>query len=175
MTTLAKHSFPNQAVMDNSEFIPNGNIYLMCSKPYRYVSYPYFDEKLLGKLTDEIEQFSNDVTKSAKQDNKHKIIDEIRLIIESYYEYFKVNVFGSFANKLSLPSSDIDLVVQVQGIEDQLESLRNIQNLLSANKFKGMIAKVILIGNTYNPMIKLDLTEKYDRTKVDILIEDERH
>jgi DNA polymerase sigma len=83
-------------------------------------------------------------------------------------------VYGSFANTLSLPSSDVDLVItHTNDDEENSTLLRKLE--MSLDRYKDIIKSTHLIAHTLMPVLKLDLTDKYNNIKIDITVYDLRH
>lgn len=75
------------------------------------------------RLHNEITQFTRLVEPSLKEkQRRHDLVNRIRRLIQSLFDNATVEVFGSLATGLFLPSSDIDIVVQTED-----ESRRNGQ------------------------------------------------
>jgi len=80
----------------------------------------------------------------------------------------KVNVFGSFASGLYLPSSDIDLVVSgTQGLF--------LESLLKKMQAMKSVESVFHIPNAAVPVLKIKMYVNNHPVNIDISVEDNRH
>lgn len=87
-------------------------------------------------LTHEIIYFSSQVEEAAKEHDLHKelLIHKLKDIISIHLSCFDVKIYGSYATGLSLPSGDIDIVLEPNSLysnskiryDDPLEILNNV-------------------------------------------------
>ena len=110
------------------------NLYTICNLDFRAHDSNY--ENLTDILTKEIEQFNESCQKAMNRDLKLKLIDKFKNIIADLLDNnSSIEVFGSFANSLCLPWSDIDLVIQDPPNDSELlsfikERLEKEQNMI---------------------------------------------
>lgn len=87
-------------------------------------------------------------------------VDRIRSVVLSIWPRASVEVFGSFATGLYLPTSDVDLVVLSSGAEDIPNALRALASKLSK---KNLATEVQVIAKARVPIIKfVDRESKFN-------------
>ena len=139
-----------------------------------------FDEKYIkDNLQRDILDFQLYVKANEKM--KQKPINEIRSSLQEILEAngydYKVYFFGSYETELSLPWSDLDLILasknQSKKIEDSEEKLKEILSLLSNANW---INKPILITNyRVFPYITFSTDEKHGFMNVNLTIPDKKN
>ncbi|GLB43674.1 putative cid1 family poly A polymerase [Lyophyllum shimeji] len=100
-----------------------------------------------------------------ERQTREAVMAEIRRVVHERFRNAEVNVFGSTATGLSLPTSDIDIVLMIPHIQDVRQALFQ----LSA-KFKtsGLTSNVFVNHRAPVPIIILTLREEYGPISVDI-------
>lgn len=124
------------------------------------------------QLRDELNTFMQEIERWQEEVEPvySELTTKLRRIIKKKFANGGMEVYGSYATKLHLPSSDIDMVItNVQG--DKREILQSIERLLKTHNF---IKSTTLIKATV-PLIRIR-TELLNRTIfVDITVSDPNH
>lgn len=113
----------------------------------------------LEKWQEEVEPVYSELTKKIKR------------IIKKKFPSCEVEIYGSYATKLHLPSSDIDMVVLNLDCEKR-EALRTIDRLLRSQSFT---LSTNFIQNAMVPVIKLKTELMSKQVQIDITINDLNH
>lgn len=93
-------------------------------------------KEVLPHLNKEIRRFEMDVTKYNEdmEATFDSLIDKVRDIIALRYPNIKLQTYGSYATKLCLPWSDIDIVLNCADVQEPITSqqffLKKIEALL---------------------------------------------
>lgn len=134
-----------------------------------------YDSSSLEKTLDkEVQDFELDI--NAKMTEKNKIFDQLYAeLVGTIKDTLKINFelypYGSFASRLNLPWSDIDIVLDTFS-EAGLESLELLETAFARQP---LITEVKFIKNTSIPVLKLVANAQYDNLKIDITLQDPRH
>ena len=100
-----------------------------------------------------------------------EITNTIKSIIKSKYPAANIEIYGSFASKLHLPSSDIDMVLHnIDG--EKREVLRNIDKILRDQVF---IVSCNYIQTAFVPVIKIKSELLGKQVQIDITVNDQNH
>lgn len=103
-------------------------------------------KELLPYLNKEINRFEREVNlyNDEMQDTFDSLIDKVRNIITQRYPNIKLHTYGSYATKLCLPWSDIDIVLNCTDMQDSMISqqsfLKKIEILLAVITLKFHLA-----------------------------------
>jgi non-canonical poly(A) RNA polymerase PAPD5/7 len=107
---------------------------------------------------------------------REKLIEDLRSIVQTSYKGCILQLYGSFATGLCLPTSDIDLMITGGGIESQwhpTEVLAVIETQLL--KAKQIVEKCELIKSLSMPVLKVMCNKDYNYLNVDITVKDSKH
>jgi non-canonical poly(A) RNA polymerase PAPD5/7 len=99
------------------------------------------------------------------------LLTRIQRIVEALWEGARIEVYGSIATKLCLPTSDVDLVIVGRldyGVVTDL--MRELEDKLSDEPWV-KVDSVHAIETASIPIIKLTCTEEYCELAVDITFE----
>lgn len=115
---------------------------------------PWVDRRKQPKsLHDEIvafDQFLQATTGELTQ--REQVISRVRTLVKSKYPVAKIDVFGSCATKLFLPSSDIDCVLSEHGVGAGTKGiLKNVQAVMQRS---GLFRKIVVLSRAKVPIIK---------------------
>ncbi|KAG5638493.1 hypothetical protein H0H81_012298 [Sphagnurus paluster] len=93
------------------------------------------------------------------------IMASIRGVVHSRFRNAEIQVFGSSATGLGLPTSDIDIVVNIPHIPDVKQGLFQL-----ASKFRnsGLTSSVFVNHRAHVPIIVMTLREEYGSISVDV-------
>ncbi|KAL4466985.1 hypothetical protein ABPG74_010582 [Tetrahymena malaccensis] len=135
-------------------------------------------KELIPHLNQEIREFEREVNEYNKrmEPTFDELIRKVEDIIKQNFPNIKLNKYGSYATKLCLPWSDIDIAVDISGInkEDANQSfLKTIEVLLFAHS--DLVQEILNVQNTSVPVLKVTCTQKYDYKKLDITILEGKH
>lgn len=87
---------------------------------------------------------------------REEAVKRVRIVVESIWKNAQLQVFGSFATGLYLPTSDIDAVILHSGCRQVQDGLRALANALSR---RGMAKNVQVISKARVPIIKFQEKE----------------
>lgn len=123
------------------------------------------DSMMIDMLHEEIGQFVSYVSSltQVKTLQQQKLLQRIQAIVERIWAGARVDPYGSFATGLSIPSSDLDLVVSGFRINsydkhhwsDLPVSLSPLQTLAAALKKQGWLKRMQCIETASVPVIKI--------------------
>ncbi|EAR96991.3 nucleotidyltransferase domain protein (macronuclear) [Tetrahymena thermophila SB210] len=134
-------------------------------------------KELIPHLNEEIREFEREVNEYNKrmEPTFDELIKKVEDIIKQQYPNIKLNKYGSYATKLCLPWSDIDIVVDASGVNDSANQsfLKTIESLLLAHS--DLVQEIFNVSNTSVPVLKVTCTQKYDYKKLDITILEGKH
>ncbi|KAL4510168.1 hypothetical protein ABPG72_010361 [Tetrahymena utriculariae] len=134
-------------------------------------------KELIPHLNEEIRKFEREVNEYNKrmEPTFDELIKKVEDIIKQQYPNIKLTKYGSYATKLCLPWSDIDIVVDASGVNDSANSsfLKTIQVLLKNHS--DLVLDIYNVSNTSVPVLKVTCTQKYDFKKLDITILEGKH
>ena len=137
-------------------------------KPLSLTSYNeshHFKEEVQAFLS-EIDKWQEEVESAYSE-----ITNTIKSIIKSKYSAANIEIYGSFASKLHLPSSDIDMVLhKIEG--EKREILRNIDKILRDQTF---IVSCNFIHTAFVPVIKIKAELLGKQVQIDITVNDQNH
>lgn len=85
---------------------------------------------------------------------------------------YNLYTYGSYANGLCLPNSDIDLLIEFQ---DEYAAVSNLETLSQHLASFPFIKESKFIKFTAVPVLKIETTSEYDFFKVDITLKDTTH
>ena len=109
------------------------------------------------RLHEEILAFARFVAPTKQERNaREEAVERVRQVIESIWKNAQLQVFGSFATGLYLPTSDIDAVILRSGCRQVQDGLRALANALSR---RGMAKNVQVISKARVPIIKFQEKE----------------
>ncbi|KAM3139276.1 hypothetical protein pb186bvf_008686 [Paramecium bursaria] len=128
------------------------------------------------RLTQDINQFLEEIENYYKKhdQNFNRLINEIAIVVERTFPGAKVDVYGSYATKLCLPHSDIDLVIKLQNFNMvyQADLLRNLDIQLRECKF---IEETKCITQSTTPVLRVKCSKAYIYKRLDISIQENKH
>ncbi|OMJ95189.1 hypothetical protein SteCoe_1569 [Stentor coeruleus] len=170
LDTLRKRLDENQKESDASNTIKRTGKKIQIS----YLKPLPVPEKAIGiSLKDEAINFMQEIEKWQEEVENiyNDLTNKIRKSINKKFPLSIVEIYGSYANKLHLPSSDIDMVVtNIEG--DKREILRSIERVLRNQIY---VKSTNFIHQASVPVIKVR-TELANRTvQIDITINDTNH
>jgi non-canonical poly(A) RNA polymerase PAPD5/7 len=132
------------------------------------------DKQILKSLHTDIIDF-NEYNKEQMRLNKpiiEQVIENIRILVNTYFVDMEVSVFGSYSTNLCLTWSDVDLVlVSKSGILDP-NILRKLSSLIQMQPWK---KSCLLIETTNIPVVKIVTTENFLNYHIDISVQDNKH
>lgn len=137
---------------------------------------PLYSEEIEHILHEEIVFFEakiNDVN-TARKTMFDKLIAIVEAAIKDIIPAGKVYLYGSYATGLSMPWSDIDMVIDIpdDGMSP-LDILPQIEKSLEGQD--GVVADSKFIRQASIPVLKIVCTEKYLDTKIDVCLHEPRH
>ena len=135
----------------------------------------YTNSNLEKLLHEEIVEFVKevDLITENKQKTFKEIIISLREIISSAVKSgFELYTYGSYANGLNLPWSDIDLLIEFTDNSDGKENLELIEK---AFKKSEKFLEANYIKSASIPVLKLFTDVSFGSTKIDITIKDSNH
>ena len=124
-------------------------------------------------LKAEVQAFLSEIDKWQEEVESvySEITSTIKSIIKSKYSAANIEIYGSFASKLHLPSSDIDMVLhKIEG--EKREILRNIGKILKDQTF---IVSCNFIHTAFVPVIKIKAELLGKQVQIDITVNDQNH
>lgn len=101
-----------------------------------------------------------------------KFVRQVTKLVSRHWQGASVEVFGSYANNIHLPTSDIDLVIVgakgdiVQNLSELNESLIKLTEFVESTKF---------ISTASVPVIKVCLVQRNAKVQIDITVQDSKH
>mmetsp|Transcript_10073 Transcript_10073/g.19838 ORF Transcript_10073/g.19838 Transcript_10073/m.19838 type:complete len:691 (-) Transcript_10073:44-2116(-) len=135
---------------------------------------PYSYEVMCQSLQDDISDFISEL--DSWQRNVKPVYDKfvrhVSKLVSRHWEGASVEVFGSYANNLHLPTSDIDLVIVgsrgdiVQCLSELNDSLLKLTEFVEGTKF---------ISTASVPVIKCTLVQRNAKVQIDITVQDSKH
>lgn len=86
-----------------------------------------------------------------------------------------MDIYGSYAAGLCLPSSDIDLIIVSRnpGLEFNIAGL--LENLKSELGKRQWVTQANIVKNAAMSVMRVDCNEEMGNIKIDITVEDSRH
>ena len=136
-----------------------------------------FDENyIIQNINKDIIDFQN-FTKEQIQKKHNAVAGVISLLQEivdqSKFDY-RIQIFGSYATGLCLPSSDLDLILVPRSIPHGKE-YTILQSLYIKLQEVKCLSAPKLIENFINPFIVIQANELYDYININISIQDMKH
>ena len=123
-----------------------------------------------------------------KSRSKETLLQRIRDIVAEHLSCFDVHIYGSYATGFSLPSGDIDIVLEPNSFyptskhryNDPLELIHSIletqQKPLTEEESKmTWVHKIKFLKSATIPVIKIEASEEYDSVAIDITITGPNH
>lgn len=142
----------------------------------KFHSIPYNDTMILKYLQKDLIDYHNQIKEIITE--KKLVVDEIvhtiQLIVNDLNPDYEVRLYGSYSTGLSLPWSDLDVVLSSKSgkLVQDTYFLKRLYNLLS---IKPWITEHKFIENTAIPIITLVSSREYLSFKIDISIQEEKH
>lgn len=123
--------------------------------------------KGIESLTEEIKDFIKFIeTPNYEKLVRKELVNRIKLIIESHIPQCKCYTFGSYCTNLSIPSSDIDIVVL--GLPPKKKVLHMVSHLISQYN---ICKKPLVISKAKVPIVKLE--DSLSKIHIDISFDEE--
>eukprot|EP01022_Parablepharisma_sp_SALTPOND_P004298 TRINITY_DN119_c0_g1_i1.p1 TRINITY_DN119_c0_g1~~TRINITY_DN119_c0_g1_i1.p1 ORF type:complete len:975 (-),score=71.83 TRINITY_DN119_c0_g1_i1:8854-11778(-) len=144
---------------------------------YKYAVNDLPKDYVYDKLTSDIAEFCKLVKLEtvAMKSVRERLISEIRSQVRMLNSYLEISIYGSYAVDLSLPTSDIDIIiVQAQGIS-KANSAAILENLCEVLKRQKYVRETKMIQNTSMPVLRVECNEEMNCAKLDITVNDSRH
>lgn len=143
----------------------------------RPINDPQIMEDIHNQLHDEIMKFEQSVNKynEENKENYDSLIKKISEAVSDIVPDSVCEIYGSFATGLSLPWSDIDIVVKLPNPNYTSGILDNLEMNLKKKKW---VVETKYIRNTTVPVLKITCIPKENSSatkKIDISIQDPRH
>ena len=128
-------------------------------------------ENVIPQLQVDMEQFSEEVRKwqTACKPVFEKAIRQVRMEVKTIWPDCDLEEYGSFANSLNLPNSDIDLVIVGSNSPSQLSELSQ------AIRLHVPITSMSLVATAFIPVLKIEMTLDSLDIRIDITQQDPRH
>lgn len=128
-------------------------------------------ENVLPQLQVDMEQFRDEVRKwqLACQPVLEKAVRQLRMEVKAIWPECELEEYGSFANNLHLPGSDIDLVIVGSSSPSQLSDLSQ------AIRLHVPITSMSLVATAFIPVLKVEMTLDSLEIRIDITQQDPRH
>lgn len=98
-------------------------------------------------------------------------VDNWQFLIQSAFPASQVCIYGSFANCLHLPSSDLDLLIVNSGFS-VLETLQKVEQMARS---RPEVQEVQLISHAFIPVLQLLVNTDMGKVKVDVTVNEEKH
>jgi ankyrin repeat protein/predicted nucleotidyltransferase len=135
---------------------------------------PYTYSQIVQSVQDDITEFTSelDAWQKSVKPTYDRLVKLVSSLVTRLWEGASVEVFGSYANNLHLPSSDIDLVIvgvrgdSIQALSELNEALGQLGEALESTKF---------ISTASVPVIKCCLVQRHAKVQVDITVQDTKH
>lgn len=138
-------------------------------KPYPVPERTNFSQNLREEITNfmiEIEKWQEEIDQTYVD-----LTGKIKRVIKKKFQYCNVELYGSYATRLHLPSSDIDMVItNIEG--DKREILRNVEKLL---KSQLQVRNTNLIHQALVPVLKIRPEVNGRAIQIDITVTDTNH
>ena len=148
-----------------------------CNKCQQLFSYniSYSNLNLEKKLHEEIVEFhdriANDLIK--KSENCAQLLQILEKTIENSINMkFTLSTYGSYANSLNMPWSDIDLLIEFAEHEDTEILLEQMETGFTKSE---IFIETKYIKNATIPVLKLTSNNDYGNTKIDITVKGNKH
>ena len=136
--------------------------------------YPYPEKMNFSNvLKDEILVFMQEIEKWQEEIDPIYVdlTSKIKRIIKKKYSNSNVELYGSYATRLHLPSSDIDMVItNIEG--DKRDILRVVEKILKNQAF---VKTTNLIHQAFVPVIKIKSEMMGKIVQIDITVSDVNH
>lgn len=100
-----------------------------------------------------------------------RTVENWRTLIQTAFPASQVCIYGSFANWLHLPSSDIDLLIVNSG----LPVLETLQEIEKRAKTRPEVSEIHLISQTFIPVLQLLVDTEIGKVKVDVTVNEDKH
>jgi len=128
-------------------------------------------ENVLPQLQVDMEQFRDEVGKwqVGCQPVLEKAVRQLRMEVKAIWPECELEEYGSFANNLHLPGSDIDLVIVGSSSPSQLSDLSQ------AIRLHVPITSMSLVATAFIPVLKVEITLDSLDVRIDITQQDPRH
>ncbi len=152
----------------NDEFCEN------CMKIFNF-KVNYSNSNLENLLHEEIVQFEekvNAITMSKSEMFRNLITDLRNVIFETLNINYEIYTYGSYANGLNLPWSDIDLLIEFNDSKDPKIYLDKLEKAFAKTPHF-LDSKFIRFATI--PVLKLTTDQEYGNTKIDITIKESTH
>eukprot|EP01127_Copromyxa_protea_P010926 TRINITY_DN2712_c0_g7_i2.p1 TRINITY_DN2712_c0_g7~~TRINITY_DN2712_c0_g7_i2.p1 ORF type:complete len:621 (+),score=85.52 TRINITY_DN2712_c0_g7_i2:411-2273(+) len=146
--------------------------------PYRLPDFSTFDRSLARKFDKDIREFQETVDgiMKTREAEYETVIHNITNLVRQIWPKANVETYGSLSTTLALPSSDIDIFIEISNSGDNtqlLPGLRKFSEILeSSNLFRAQSVK--FIETAIIPVIKL-LTKKNVPVDLTCLCPGSRH
>jgi len=132
---------------------------------------------ILNKLDKEIDEFYNWMKLESIQLNptKEKILQEMLNHIHAVDPNLDLRIYGSHSVDLSIPSSDIDLIIiptQRMFRNGPQTILQELQRVVQQQKYVVMTKS---ISNSSMPVLRIECNEEMWNIKLDVTVKDVRH
>lgn len=159
---------------ENDEAEKNGSYCQSCQQLFS-LNINYAASNLEQLLTDEISAFEHKINTILT--GKYETFTEVLQLLQAgIYELlgvkFDLYTYGSYANGLNMPWSDIDLLIEFADEENDIAYMERLEAGLAK---VGPFAEARFIKGASIPVLKLKTTEEYGDTKIDITVKGVKH
>lgn len=133
-------------------------------------------DNILEKLDKDIEEFYEwmQLEEAELKPIKDSIIQEIKTQVHQIDPHLDIRIYGSYAVDLSLPMSDIDIIIfcTQRSFHNHYDILQNLMNVL---KHKKGVILIKVIKNNSMPVLRVEFNEEMASAKLDITVNIPRH
>ena len=161
----------------NSSDLQNKNLSLKEYRDAKFLPAKYDEDLIIHILQKDLLDYQNYIQEqmSKKKYIIEQLIANIQMSINERIENIEVKIYGSYATGLSLPWSDIDIILinRNNNLKNQPETiLRQLCYLFTGKKW---INSMKFLENLPIPSIKIVSSSDYGSISIDITIQDDKH
>lgn len=162
------------ASSEDEEIDKHNNFCQSCQQLFSY-NINYSGSNLEQLLTDEIIAFEQKINHilTGKYESFTKVL---QLLQASIYQILNVKfdlyTYGSYANGLNMPWSDIDLLIEFAEEEKDILHMEKLEEGLA---LIGPFEEIRFIKGASIPVMKMKTNEEYGETKIDITVKGLKH
>ncbi len=144
---------------------------------FKYSANVLSNDLVYSKLTEEIGEFCEWVRLEAVRHKQRReiLVNGVQQSINYCLRNAEVKTYGSVATDLCLPSSDIDMVIVPEFLEQGKNGAYILDQLQAQLQTCAWVRDTKLISRTAMPVLRVDCKEESGFTKLDITVNDYKH
>lgn len=162
------------SLSDDEDIDKTNNYCQTCQQLFAY-NINYSGSNLEQLLHDEIQGFEQKINNilTSKYESFTKVLQLLQVAIYQILNVkFDLYTYGSYANGLNMPWSDIDLLVEFDEEQNDILYMEKLEAGLA--KIKPFDEAKFIKGASI-PVLKIKTNDEYGETKIDITVKSQRH